>query len=107
MGKALDKFAFAVTKAGHKFDKEENQANSERVSRNLKNEKKYADEHPVMGFMSGNHPMSRFNKEVSRNKFASNAAKHSKGENSYNPFSGLTDKSYKESKKTLGMKDKD
>jgi len=104
MGKALEKLGFAVTKAGHKYDAEENKADVKRIQKNLDNEKDYSKEHPLIGFSSGNSPVERFVKEVSRNRSAYKALKHMKGENSYNPFAGWSDSEYKKFKEAAKKK---
>jgi hypothetical protein len=92
MGKALEKFAFAVTKAGHKYDTEEYQANADRFQKRLDNEKKYGREHPFSGYMTGNDPVTRFNYELARNRSLYGARKHREGKNAYNIFAGWSDR---------------
>ena len=105
MGKALDKFAFSVTKAGHKYDEKEYGSNANRYQENLDNMKEYGREHPAVGYMIGNDPVTKFNRGVARNRSLYLAEKHRKKENSYNPFAGWSDnEKRKADKKRLGSK---
>ena len=103
MGKALDKFAYAVTKAGHKYDAAENKASADRIQSRLDNEAAYAEKKPLAGYLTGNDPSTKFVNEVSRNRALYLTNKHKKSENSYNPFAGWSDKEKRKADKKAGL----
>ena len=99
MGKALKKFAFAVTDAGHTYDKEMHENSARHTQGVIDAEKKYGEKRPFVGMLSGNSKDARWLNEVSRNKDLYLARKHKDKENSYNPLAGLTDAEVEKARK--------
>jgi hypothetical protein len=100
----LIKEGFSFTNEGHEHDRSTNKAraiflrdlskadHNYRVSRSMKNSPDFVT-NAVDGWI----------KDLGRNKSTYLAAKHQKGENSYNPFKGYTDKSYEENRGIVGV----
>jgi len=99
-GEFIEKVAFSITDDGHKLDSKTYQAASDYLNNVVKAEQEYRKSSPALAYIRKG-VMSTFPEEVARNKMQHLAAMHAKKENSYNPFAGLTDKSYEENKKQM------
>ena len=94
MTKAMDliKLAYSLTDVGHKYDEESNRAIKESLEKKLAARKKYKESGGVIPSMLTRNAV--FGEEVGRNRAAYLENKHKRKSNSYNPFAGLSDKSY-------------
>ena len=102
MGKALEivKIAgFAFTEDRHKMQEKIKESESNHHDQSAAAMKRYKRDNPVGGWFDGlDNDID--DAEVARNRAEWERRNHARGENSWNPFRGLTDRSYDENKKS-------
>ncbi len=96
-GQYLEKVAFSTTSEGHKLDAKNYQSAADYLDNVSKAEREYRSKAPVRSYLRQG-VAGIFTTEALRNKMQYLAAKHKKGENSYNPIKGWTDEEYKKNK---------
>ena len=98
---ALLKQGYSLTDEGHNFDETSNLAKANFHNSMVQSRKRLGVEKARAGrtdFSSESSPLTQWGEEVMRNKAMKLATKHAAKENSYNPLTGWSDKSYAENR---------